>query len=134
MLEFNKKLVVTGAEQKIRKDGTAYTLVHVMGENGATFACVYKGDINRIMSLTKMKEYDMNEVSVQGIIDLYFIDENDKVVLLDYKTDIIKDENILIDRYKIQLDIYQKALEIGLNRKIDEIYIYSICLNKLINL
>ena len=59
MLEFNKKLVVTGAEQKIRKDGTAYTLVHVMGENGATFACVYKGDINKIMSLTKMEQYDI---------------------------------------------------------------------------
>lgn len=59
MLEFNKKLIITGAEQKIRKDGTAYTLVHVMGESGATFSCVYKGDINKIMSLTKMKDYDI---------------------------------------------------------------------------
>lgn len=82
----------------------------------------------------KMKEYEMNEVSVQGIIDLYFIDESDKLVLLDYKTDFVQDEKVLEDRYKIQLDIYKKALEISLNRKVDEMYIYSTYLNKLINL
>ena len=40
MLQFEKKLIITGAEQKVRKDGTLYTLIHVLGENGATFACV----------------------------------------------------------------------------------------------
>ena len=57
MLNFNKKLIITGAEQKVRKDGTVYTLIHVMGENGATFASVFKGDVNKVMSLNKMKEY-----------------------------------------------------------------------------
>lgn len=60
MIQFTKKLMITGAEQKIRKDGTPYTLVHIMGENGATFACMSKCDINKIMSLKKMEKYDLD--------------------------------------------------------------------------
>lgn len=82
----------------------------------------------------KMPEFGMNEVAVQGIIDLYFVDENDKLVILDYKTDFANDENELKKKYFVQLDIYKKALEISLNRQVDEIYIYSTYLNKLINL
>ena len=66
MLNFNKKLIITGAEQKVRKDGTVYTLIHVMGENVATFASVFKGDVNKVMSLTKMKEYTITFELVLG--------------------------------------------------------------------
>ena len=69
-------------------------------------------------------------ILVQGIIDLYFIDENDKLILVDYKTDYTQDGNDLIDKYKVQLEIYKKALEESLNQKVEETYIYSIYLNK----
>ena len=65
MLQFEKKLIITGAEQKVRKDGTLYTLIHVLGENGATFACVYKGDVNKVMSVKKMEQHNLKfELSV----------------------------------------------------------------------
>lgn len=57
MLDFEKQLIITGAEQRVRKDGTSYTLIHIMGENGQTFSSVYKGDINKVMSLKKMEKY-----------------------------------------------------------------------------
>ena len=66
MLQFEKELIITGAEQRVRKDSTVYTLVHVLGENGATFACVYKGDINKIMSIKKMQTYKLNFELVMG--------------------------------------------------------------------
>ena len=66
MLQFEKELIITGAEQKIRKDNTAYTLVHILGENGATFACVYKGDINKIMSVKKMDKYNLKFELIMG--------------------------------------------------------------------
>lgn len=69
-------------------------------------------------------------ILVQGIIDLYYITENNEVVLVDYKTDYVEKENELIEKYKVQLEIYKKALEESLNTKINEIYIYSIWLNK----
>ena len=71
-------------------------------------------------------------ILVQGIIDLYFINKDDQLVLLDYKTDFVKlgQEQVLIDRHKDQLMLYKEALEGALNKKVDKVYIYSTCLNK----
>ena len=71
-------------------------------------------------------------ILVQGIIDLYFIDKDDKLILLDYKTDFAKpgDEEILIERHKPQLMLYKQALENSLNRKVDKVVIYSTSLSK----
>lgn len=71
-------------------------------------------------------------ILVQGIIDLYFIDETGKLVLVDYKTDFVENgnEDILIQRYKKQLEIYAKALGEAYSKEVDEVYIYSIYLNK----
>ena len=75
---------------------------------------------------------DTDEILVQGIIDLYFINENDELILVDYKTDYIEEgeENLLIKKYKKQLEIYKKALEEALHRKVEQTYIYSLKLNK----
>ena len=73
-------------------------------------------------------------VLVQGIIDLYFIDENNKLILLDYKTDKVKEITELVSRYKEQLGLYKKALENALNREVDEVYIYSLYQGKFIDM
>jgi len=75
---------------------------------------------------------DEDEILVQGIIDLYFITENDELILLDYKTDFVEknNENLLKEKYKKQLEIYKKALEEALKRKVEKVYIYSLYLNK----
>ena len=71
-------------------------------------------------------------VIVQGIIDLYFIDKDDNLILVDYKTDFVEEKNEidLINKYKEQLNLYKKALECALNRKVDKTYIYSLYLGK----
>ena len=76
------------------------------------------------------------KVLVQGIIDLYYINENNELVLVDYKTDFVEDgkEVELINKYKKQLEIYKNALESALNRNVDRVYIYSTCLGKEIEL
>ena len=75
-------------------------------------------------------------ILAQGIIDLYFIDKDDKLILLDYKTDFVKtgEEDILISRHKKQLYLYRDALENALNRKVDKIFIYSVNLGTLIRI
>ena len=72
------------------------------------------------------------KVLVQGIIDLYYINKNDDLILVDYKTDYVEkgNEQELIDKYKGQLAIYKRALEKALNRKVEAVYIYSIYLEK----
>ena len=69
---------------------------------------------------------------VQGIIDLYYITQEDEIVLVDFKTDFVenRDEKILVDKYRTQLELYKRALESALNRKVDKVYIYSTYLEK----
>lgn len=67
---------------------------------------------------------------LQGIIDAFF-EEDNELVLVDYKTDRIKGReadagNILRSRYAYQLESYQKALEQITGKKVKESYIYSI--------
>lgn len=71
-------------------------------------------------------------ILVQGIIDLYFINENGQVVLVDYKTDYVENGNEieLVDKYKSQLNLYKQALENALGTKVDKVYIYSVYLDK----
>ena len=71
------------------------------------------------------------KILVQGVIDLYYIDKNNNLVLLDYKTDYLENgAEELIQKYDSQLHLYKKALEDALNRKVDKIYIYSTYLGK----
>lgn len=75
-------------------------------------------------------EHDSDElILVQGIIDLFF-EEEGELVILDYKSDIVKEESQLIDRYETQLVYYKKALEQILNKKVKEMIIYSLYLGK----
>lgn len=70
-------------------------------------------------------------VLVQGIIDAYFF-EDDDIILVDYKTDRVRrgEENRLIELYHVQLEDYAAALERMLGRKVREKYIYSFTLGK----
>ena len=77
-----------------------------------------------------------DNILAQGIIDLYYITKDDKLVLLDYKTDFVQEgeEEILIKRHTPQLMLYKEALENALARKVDKIYIYSTVLGKAIEI
>lgn len=74
------------------------------------------------------------DILVQGIIDLYYITNDNKLVLVDYKTDKVQEEAELVIKYKTQLEIYKRALEKSLNIKVNKILIYSTYLNKEIKL
>ena len=70
-------------------------------------------------------------VVVQGIIDVYF-EEEDIIILVEYKTERVREgeEDILIRRYRAQMESYQQALEKITGKCVKEIYIYSVTLPK----
>ena len=41
--------------------------------------------------------------TIQGVIDLYYVDDNDNAYLIDFKTDKSMDRNYYIEKYKLQL-------------------------------
>ena len=71
-----------------------------------------------------------NEINLcHTALDAYF-EENDEIVLIDYKTDHVKTEEELVQRYKKQLEIYAESLEQMTGKKVKERIIYSFCLGK----
>lgn len=95
-------------------------------------------EINEQIEYYNQNPYKDEDIIIQGIIDAFFIEENDKgekeIIVVDYKTDSISNGKItkkeLIDKYKIQLDIYSNALSEMLNMKVKQKYIYSFALNE----
>ena len=75
------------------------------------------------------------EILVQGVIDLFFTTPDGKIVVCDYKTDRLSDEEIksaplaaekLRERHAKQLSYYAMAIEQMCGKKPDKIYIYSL--------
>jgi ATP-dependent exoDNAse (exonuclease V) beta subunit (contains helicase and exonuclease domains) len=92
------------------------------------------------MELTPYEVYGKSEykdavegILIHGIIDCFFI-EGENAILYDYKTDYVADGTgqELLQKYKIQLEIYKSAIERITRKKVTEIYIYSFYLDKLI--
>lgn len=80
----------------------------------------------------EMDEADSDElVLIQGIIDAWFEDE-DGAVLVDYKTDRIGEgeEAVLLDRYRLQLIYYRRALEQITGKTVRQAFLYSLELQK----
>ncbi len=61
---------------------------------------------------------------IQGIIDVFF-EEEDGIVLLDYKTDAISSMKELWNRYETQLDYYQEAVRKLSGKPVKERILYS---------
>ncbi|OPJ57483.1 helicase-exonuclease AddAB subunit AddA [Clostridium oryzae] len=69
--------------------------------------------------------YADEKVRLQGVIDCYF-EEEDGIVLLDYKTDYVDEDGTdkIKDRYRIQIDYYSDTIEKILNKEVKNKYLY----------
>lgn len=70
-----------------------------------------------------------DEVLLQGIIDAFIV-EDDGIILVDYKTDRVKNEEELRERYRKQIMLYSDALEAILGKKVKRRVLYSFYLGK----
>ena len=88
---------------------------------------------------TKDAEFEQQifdeKILVQGVIDLFFTTPDGKIVLCDYKTDYLTDEERnsaplaikkLKERHGEQLSYYSMAIEQFCGKKPDKILIYSL--------
>ena len=107
-----------------------FTLEQIMtyanSEIFARAAC--SSAINRETPFIYKYEYLGEEVIVQGIIDLWFI-ENGSVVLIDFKSGYFDknkpgEEDRMINTYKGQISIYREALGSIISMPVNETYLY----------
>ena len=75
--------------------------------------------------------YIDEKIRLQGIIDCFF-EEEDGIVLLDYKTDYVEEgnEDEIIERYRSQLKYYKDALEKITGKRVKESYLYLFGIDK----
>lgn len=71
------------------------------------------------------------QIILQGSVDLAFV-EDGELVIVDYKTDRVKEVSQLHAMYHHQLEIYRDAMEQCTDYKVKECLIYSVALNECI--
>ena len=73
--------------------------------------------------IVKQSEVSDN-ILIQGVVDLVVV-KGDRAIIIDYKTNRQKDDNILRKKYEIQLDCYKIAVENALKKKVTSKILYS---------
>ncbi len=68
-------------------------------------------------------------VTIQGIIDAFFIEE-EQIILVDYKTDRVREAGELTARYRTQLNLYAEALQKAYGLPVARKLIYSTALGR----
>lgn len=79
--------------------------------------------------------YENEMIRIQGVIDC-FLDEEDGITLIDYKTDYVDGENRekVINRYTTQIYYYTMALERITGKKVKEKYLYLFYIDEAIKI
>lgn len=126
--EFGRRLCEAARDDRLYKEKQFIIGVPV----SRLLSGIQKEKVKEESCLTDLKE---KLIVVQGIIDAYFKEE-DKLILLDYKTDNVRagQEAVLKQRYDTQLRYYKDTLEQLTGLEVAETYIYSFSLNKAIRL
>ncbi len=73
-------------------------------------------------------------VMLQGVIDCLCVDKDGNATIIDYKTDRVKQESTLIERYKKQIELYSYAVEKEFGYNVTKKIIYSFSLGKSVEL
>ena len=114
--DLGKRLLVANKENRIvYKELPFFTEISTLEMNPELDKSIYKDE----------------NIRLQGIIDCFF-EEEDGIVLLDYKTDYVEvgNEDEIVLRYKNQMKYYRNALEKITGKKVKETYLYLFALDK----
>lgn len=127
---------------KAYKENTLYREQHFMQEVEYEKLFPEDGAVGEITEEAAEEDRDeaassnaggVEKVILQGIIDA-FIMEEEGIILVDYKTDRVKDGEELRNRYQKQIDLYSEALEQILGKKVKRRVLYSFSLGEEVDL
>ena len=123
--------------KKVVKDLTQKNIIEYTNVTNSMLIKIYNfinsnigKELKTSKNIYKEKEFvlisnDISRSQIQGIIDLYYINEKGNIILVDFKTDNLDNDASFIQKYKVQLDIYKEALERLTQKKVEKSYIYS---------
>ena len=128
----DEKLITEDMKKLVNPSGIKEFLMSDTGQRMA------KADAQGNLFREKPFVMECDGVLVQGIIDVFWI-EDDKIILLDYKTDRVDSADELVTKYKTQLLYYADALSRIFSTeektyRADEMLIYSFRLREVIKI
>lgn len=85
------------------------------------------------LSLFEGYESVKENILLQGVVDCWF-EEDNEIVIVDYKTDYYKHVNEIIEKYNQQLKWYAYALEHITHKNVKNMYIYAFSGDKIIEI
>ena len=125
-VEYEKLFPEDGAVGEVEEEAESINAGGVVNDAGIVKS---DGDSTVDSSVDSTTE----KVILQGIIDA-FIMEEEGIILVDYKTDRVKDGEELRNRYQKQIDLYSEALEQILGKKVRRRVLYSFSLGEEVDL
>lgn len=86
---------------------------------------------------TSDEELKSEKILVQGVTDCIYENDKGELILVDYKTDFVTEDNyesVLRERHALQLSYYKRALEFMFERPVSRALIYSVPLAKTVEI
>ena len=132
-VEYEKLFPEDGAVGEVEEEAVSSNAGDVEGNEKSLKRNIDRIEINRESFVESNADSHVEKVILQGIIDA-FIMEEDGIILVDYKTDRVKDGEELRNRYQKQIDLYSEALEQILGKKVKRRVLYSFSLGEEVEL
>ena len=132
-VEYEKLFPEDGALGEVAEEALSSNAASVESDADSLKRNIDRIEINRESFVESNADSHVEKVILQGIIDA-FIMEEDGIILVDYKTDRVKDGGELRNRYQKQIDLYSEALEQILGKKVRRRVLYSFSLGEEVDL
>ena len=132
-VEYEKLFPEDGTEGEDAKEAVSSNAGNVESNAGSVESDAGIVKSNGDSTIDSSVDSTTEKVILQGIIDA-FIMEEEGIILVDYKTDRVKDGEELRNRYQKQIDLYSEALEQILGKKVKRRVLYSFSLGEEVDL
>ena len=132
-VEYEKLFPEDGAVGEVADEAVSSNAASVESNEDSLKRNIDRIEINRESFVESNVDRHVEKVILQGIIDA-FIMEEEGIILVDYKTDRVKDGEELRNRYQKQIDLYSEALEQILGKKVKRRVLYSFSLGEEVDL
>ena len=132
-VEYEKLFPEDGAVGEVAEEALSSNTGGVESNEDSLKRNIDRIESNRESFVESNADSHVEKVILQGIIDA-FIMEEEGIILVDYKTDRVKDGEELRNRYQKQIDLYSEALEQILGKKVKRRVLYSFSLGEEVDL
>jgi ATP-dependent helicase/nuclease subunit A len=135
-MEVADRLFADGSIDEAERNAISISNIASFFQNEIGMRASKSSVLNKEKEFILLKEIDGVEAVVQGIIDCYF-EEDDEIVLIDYKNSFMRNgvsDQEIAERYSEQIKLYAEAITEATNKPVKEAYLYLFDVQKFVRI